>query len=169
MSFLFVFRVHYLYTYHLSQSMPTRSNPIMSWTFYAGLVYGILHKCGNASAMPLGGKDTRGHILLNSCTVGLQIHRFVKILTPAGQMVNNCCVVGCTNYVDKKKGLSFYRFPVPNKRDLRDGCIVAVRRKTGNLNHIHKSAMNILYQVMNCAYMVVANGHADRVLSEQIF
>ena len=27
-----------------------------------------------------------------SCTL-------LKILTPAGQMVNNCCVVGCTNYV----------------------------------------------------------------------
>ena len=58
-------------------------------------------------------------------------------------MVNNCCVVGCTNYVGKKKkGLSFYRFPVA----VRDGWLVCAE-KTGNLNHIQESAMSILYQV----------------------
>ena len=30
-------------------------------------------------------------------------------------MVNNCCVVGCNNYVGKKKGLGFYRFPLSDK------------------------------------------------------
>ena len=27
------------------------------------------------------------------------------------KMVNNCCIVGCTNYVGKKPGLRFYSFP----------------------------------------------------------
>ena len=43
-------------------------------------------------------------------------------------MVNNCCVVGCKNYVGKKKGLSFYRFPLSDK----ERCSkweAAVRRK----------------------------------------
>ena len=30
-------------------------------------------------------------------------------------MVNNCCVVGCTNYVGKVKRLGFYRFPMADR------------------------------------------------------
>ena len=48
---------------------------------------------------------------------------------------------------------------------MRDGWLLCAE-KTGNLNHIQESAMNILYQVMNrriVAYMVVASGHADPV------
>ena len=29
--------------------------------------------------------------------------------------MNNCCVVGCKNYVGKKQGIGFYRFPIWNK------------------------------------------------------
>ena len=38
----------------------------MTMTFYAALVYGILRKCGSASATPLGGKDTRAHTAAQS-------------------------------------------------------------------------------------------------------
>ena len=36
------------------------------------------------------------------------------MLDTAG-MVNNCCVCGCTNYVGKKPGLRFFRFPLLDK------------------------------------------------------
>ena len=42
-------------------------------------------------------------------------------------MVNNCCVVGCTNYVGKKPGLRFYSFPSDAQR--REKWVAAVRRK----------------------------------------
>ena len=42
-------------------------------------------------------------------------------------MVNNCCVVGCTNYVGKKPGLRFYSFPADTQR--REKWVAAVRRK----------------------------------------
>ena len=29
--------------------------------------------------------------------------------------MNNCCVVGCTNYVGKASGLRFYRFPMADE------------------------------------------------------
>ena len=32
------------------------------------------------------------------------------------KMVNNCCVVGCTNYVGKKPVLCFYSFPADTQR-----------------------------------------------------
>ena len=63
-------------------------------------------------------------------------------------MVSNCCVVRCTNYVNKKKGLSFYCFPVANKERC-ERWVVAVCRKDWQPNHIQESAMSILYQVMN--------------------
>ena len=68
--------------------------------------------------------------------------------TAAGQMVNNCCVVCCTNYVGKK-GLSFYHFPVANKERCERWVVVQCAETTGNLNRIQEFAMNILYQVMN--------------------
>ena len=30
-------------------------------------------------------------------------------------MVNNCCIVGCKNYVGEKQGTDFYCFPIANK------------------------------------------------------
>ena len=30
-------------------------------------------------------------------------------------MMKNCCVVGCTNYVEKKGGLRFFRFPLQDR------------------------------------------------------
>ena len=30
-------------------------------------------------------------------------------------MVNNCCVCGCKNYVGKRQGLRFFRFPLAHK------------------------------------------------------
>ena len=50
---------------------------------------------------PLGGKATWRHIK--------------QVL----KMPKNCCVVGCTNYLGKKKGLRFFRFPLSNKERLR--------------------------------------------------
>ena len=42
-------------------------------------------------------------------------------------MVNKCCVVGCTNYVGKAKGLRFYRLPMAN-RGRAAKWVAAVRR-----------------------------------------
>ena len=42
-------------------------------------------------------------------------------------MVNNCCVCGCTNYVGKKPGLRFFRFPLLDK-ERNAKWISAVRR-----------------------------------------
>ena len=42
-------------------------------------------------------------------------------------MVNNCCVCGCTNYVGKKPGIRFFRFPLLDK-ERNAKWIAAVRR-----------------------------------------
>ena len=42
-------------------------------------------------------------------------------------MVNHCSVVGCSNRVGKKEGLSFYRFPLGDK-DRCNRWVAAVRR-----------------------------------------
>ena len=44
------------------------------------------------------------------------------------KMVNNCCVCGCTNYVGKKPGLRFFRFPLADKERCKRWTI-AVRRE----------------------------------------
>ena len=43
-------------------------------------------------------------------------------------MVNHCVVVGCTNYVGKKPGLRFYRFPADREFERRRKWTAAVRR-----------------------------------------
>ena len=42
-------------------------------------------------------------------------------------MVNHCVVVGCTNYVGKKPGLRFYRFPSEREPERRRRWTVAVQ------------------------------------------
>ena len=51
---------------------------------------------------PFVGKITSCSVL--SSQAGERSHLKLK-------MVNNCCIVGCTNYVGKKPGLHFYSFP----------------------------------------------------------
>ena len=53
-----------------------------------------------ACATPLGGKAY-------TCCIASK-HRRTK-------MVNNCCVVGCTNYVRKANELGFCRFPMADR------------------------------------------------------
>ena len=48
-----------------------------------------------------------------------------SLLVPG--MVNNCVAFGCKNYVGKKEGLSFFRFPL-NDRERCDKWTAAVRR-----------------------------------------
>ena len=38
-------------------------------------------------------------------------------------MVTHCVVVGCTNQVGKKPGLSFYRFPSEKEGNRRERCM----------------------------------------------
>ncbi len=49
---------------------------------------------GAVGSRPLGGKLARAAVAV---------------------MVKNCCVVGCANYVAKKGGLSFFRFPLTDR------------------------------------------------------
>ena len=44
-------------------------------------------------------------------------------------MVNHCVVVGCTNQVGKKPGLSFYRFPSEKEGNRRERWATAIRRE----------------------------------------
>ena len=67
---------------------------------------------------PFVGKITSCSVL--SSQAGERSHLNLK-------MVNNCCVVGCTNYVGKKPGLRFYSFPSDTQR--REKWVAAVRRK----------------------------------------
>ena len=80
--------------------------------------------------MPLGGKDTHTHTLLNSCTVGVKTHRVVfllKILTPGGRWLITV-VLSAAPTMLVKKSLSFYRFPVANKESC-ERWVVTVRGK----------------------------------------
>ena len=77
---------------------------------------------------PLVGK-IRALTQLHSLTANSQSCILLKILIPAGQMVNNCSVVGCTNYVGKKKFSVSTVFVDLTKRDVKDGCMVAVHGK----------------------------------------
>ena len=39
----------------------------------------------------------------------------LQLFSQTSAMVNHCCAFGCKNYVGKKPGLSFYRFPLVDK------------------------------------------------------
>ena len=41
--------------------------------------------------------------------------RCIAIKHRRAKMVNNCCAVGCTNYVEKANGLRFYRLPMADR------------------------------------------------------
>ena len=60
-------------------------------------------------------------------------------------MIKNCCVVDRTNFVGKKKGLSFYfcRFPLRDVPDEKQLCCC----EKGSQAHIPESAVNIMSQV----------------------
>ena len=65
-----------------------------------------LRKYGSASATPLGGKYTRAHTLLKTAALlhcKFMKYVFWKFKHLQWQMINNCCVVCCTNCVGKKK------------------------------------------------------------------
>ena len=66
---------------------------------------------GNTTTTPLGGKELCGRIRAS----------VVLYLLPAQklEMIKNDCVVDCTNFVGKKKGLSFYFYQFP-LRDVPD-------------------------------------------------
>ena len=52
---------------------------------------------------------------MRSVTQSLTCELLHTVETSILAMVNNCCVCGCTNYVGKKPGLRFFRFPLSDK------------------------------------------------------
>ena len=46
------------------------------------------------------------------------------VLHRRAKMVNNCCVVGCINYVGKANGLRLYRFPMADRGATKSGTVV---------------------------------------------
>ena len=70
---------------------------------------------------PICGKDY--FVLVLSSQAGERSHLKLK-------MVNNCCIVGCTNYVGKKPGLRFYSFPSDTAERGMGGCCAEKRLAT---------------------------------------
>ena len=62
-------------------------------------------------------------------------------------MVNHCVVVGCTNQVGKKPGLSFHRFPSEKEGNRREDGQLLSEGKNGSLLNTLAYVMNILFQV----------------------
>jgi hypothetical protein len=93
--------------------------------------------CGQAT--PTGGKETH-----RPCTHWAETLRYTLIPVDKNiAMPKNCCVVKCSNWMGKKEGLRFPRFPANHDKERCRGGQLQPGAKTGNQEKAPEYATHI--------------------------